>query len=145
MQVETFIGEIWIYKVPFVDGKGSKPRPVIIISAPNSKGDVRGIPGSSKIEQWNEPYQQLVATGDLENGHLDYATLFPVSKQMVFCPKCFAARVGKLKKKVLESVLRKVSAQQVECFVEGVKVPDSFIPGESVIPPSGKVIGAPEI
>jgi len=145
MSVETHIGEIWIYKVPFVDAKGSKPRPVVITSAPNSKGDVRGIPGSTRIEQWNETFQKLVFPEDVEGGQLDHVTLFPASKQMVFCPKFFAAKVGNLKKGVLENILRHISALQVESFVEGMKEPQLFTPGESVIPPSGKVIGAPEM
>jgi len=145
MPVETHIGEIWIYKVPFVDAKGAKPRPVVIISAPNSKGDVRGIPGSSKVEQWNEPFQQVVSPDDVENGKLDDITLFPASKQMVFCPKFFAVKVGDLKKNILEIILRQVSALQVESFVDGVKALQPFIPGESVVPVSGKVIGTPEI
>jgi len=145
MSIETHIGEIWIYKVPFVDAKGAKPRPVIITSAPNSKGDVRGIPGSTRIEQWSESFQQLVSPDDVENGQLDDVTLFPASKQMVFCPKFFAVKVGNLKRNVLERILRQISALQVESFVEGVQEPMPFTPGESVVPPSGKVIGAPEI
>ncbi|RME61162.1 lipopolysaccharide biosynthesis protein RfbH [Candidatus Parcubacteria bacterium] len=34
---------------------------------------------------------------------------------------------------------------QVESFVAGTRREEAFVPGDSVIPPSGKVIGAPEI
>jgi len=145
MIVETHIGDIWIYKVPFVDGKGGKPRPILITSVPNSKGDVRGIMGTTRISQWHESFQQLVLPDDVENGRLNDATLFPASKQMLFCPKFFAVKVGGLKKGVLEKVLRDISLLQVESFVEGVMESQLFVPGESIVPPSGKVIGTPEI
>ena len=35
-------GTIHIYQVPFVDKNRSKPRPVLIITLPNGKGDVMG-------------------------------------------------------------------------------------------------------
>ena len=95
-------GEIYIYKVPFVDGSEAKPRPVLLTSLPNSKGDVMGIPGSSKIENWHEPYQVKIAPEDMAEGQLDMVTVFPISKQMVFSPRFFAAKVGALTTKSLE-------------------------------------------
>ena len=59
-------GTLHVYEVPFVDSKGSKPRPVLITSLPNSKGDVLGIPGSSQLSQWQaeqhviRPYRKLL-------------------------------------------------------------------------------------
>lgn len=145
MPVETDPGEIWIYNVPFTDAKGAKPRPVLITSMPNSMGDVMGIPGTSKVDQWHESYQQVVSPKDMESGKLTCRTLFPVSKQMLFSPRFFAAKVGAVKKPVLEKVLRHVAAFHVDVFDKSVRTPQPFIPGETHVPVSGKVIGAPEI
>lgn len=145
MPVETRIGEIWIYKVPFVDGKGAKLRPVVITSAPNSKGDVTGIPGTSKLAQWNEPYQTVVRAESMACGALPCSTVFPASKQMVFSPRFFAAKVGAVQRHVLEEILRNIAAFQVDNFDRGVREPKPFVPGKTPVPVSGKVIGAPEI
>jgi hypothetical protein len=85
------VGEIYIVRAPFVGGGGSKPRPVLITGAPNSKGDVLGIPGSSRVGNWREPHQVVVAPTDLASGSLGAPTVLPPSKQMVFAPRLFAA------------------------------------------------------
>lgn len=46
------IGDLYICKVPYVNKRGAKIRPVVIISKPNSKGDFFAVAGSSKIHQW---------------------------------------------------------------------------------------------
>lgn len=138
-------GDIFVYNVPFVDGKQTKPRPVLVTSSPNSKGDVMGIPGSSKVERWAEDYQITVKSDDLLEGQLVKLTVFPVSKQMVFSPKFFSGKVGVLKQSCLDYALRQVIANQTEQFSNAMHVVKPFSPGQSVIPPSGKVIGAPEL
>ena len=138
-------GDIYIFKVPFVDGTKTKPRPVLVTSLPNSKGDVQGIPGSSKIDQWNEPYQIILTTEELKSGNLPKPTLFPASKQMVFSPQFFSGKVGSVKPAYLDAALRQLAAFQTEQFWNAVHPSNPFQPGVSVVPPSGKVIGAKEI
>jgi len=138
-------GTIHIYKVPFVDASGAKPRPVLITSLPNSKGDVMGIPGSSQVHQWNEVNQLIINTEDLLNGGLGKPTVFPVSKQMVFSPRFFCGEVGTVKPETLDKIMRLVVGNQVEQFHTSVNQPKIFTPGTTVVPPSGKVIGAPEL
>ncbi|HEB87366.1 MAG TPA: lipopolysaccharide biosynthesis protein RfbH [Gammaproteobacteria bacterium] len=145
MPVDTQIGEVWIYKVPFVDSKGAKPRPVVITSTPNHEGDVMGVPGTSKLDQGCNAYQQVISSSDLLDGKLVCPILFSVSKQMVFSPRFFAAKVGRIGRESLDALLRKVLAFQVENFDKGVRSPKKFIPGKSHVPVSGKVIGVPEI
>jgi CDP-6-deoxy-D-xylo-4-hexulose-3-dehydrase len=138
-------GEIYIYKVTFVDGKEDKSRPVLVTSQINSKGDVIGIPGSSKIENWYEPYQFVVTPEDLAEGKLEKASVFPASKQMVFSPRFFAVKVSALTSKNLKAVLRITSTFQVEQFNHAVKQPKPFVPDQSVILPSDKVFGAKKL
>lgn len=110
-------GDIYIYKVPFVDGTQTKPRPVLVTSLPNTKGDVLGIPGSSRVDQWNEPYQIIVKEEDLDAGDLAKPTVFPASKQMVFSPRFFSGKVGwSVKAACLDAALRQVAALQTEQF-----------------------------
>lgn len=138
-------GDIYIYKVPFLDGTQTKPRPVLITSLPNSNGDVLGIPGSSRLVTWNESYQILLSGEDLISGSLPKPTVFHASKQMVFSPRFFSGKVGTVKLTCLDTALRKVSALQAEQYWNAVHSIGSFEPGVSVVPPSGKVIGVQEI
>lgn len=138
-------GDIYIFKVPFVDGTKTKPRPVLVTSFPNSKGDVQGIPGSSRIDQWNEPYQIILTTKDLKSGNLPKPTLFPASKQMVFSPRFFSAKVGSVRPECLDASLRQLVALHAEQFWNATHPYTPFHPGVSVVPPSGKVLGAKEI
>ena len=104
-----------------------------------------GIPGSSQVHQWNEVNQLIINTEDLLNGGLGKPTVFPVSKQMVFSPRFFCGEVGTVKPETLDKIMRLVVGNQVEQFHTSVNQPKIFTPGTSVIPPSGKVIGAPEL
>lgn len=138
-------GDIYVYKIPFVDGSHTKPRPVLVTSFPNTKGDVQGIPGSSKRDQWSESLQIVLTGEDLISGDLLQPTVFPASKQMVFSPKFFRGKVGSLKSTALDAALRKIVALQTEQFCNATRIYSPFSPGVSVVPPSGKVIGASEI
>ena len=145
MHDDVIPGNIYIYQVPFVDGAQIKPRPVLVTSSPNTKGDVQGIPGSSRVGKWNESYQIILTGEDLETGSLPKPTVFPASKQMVFSPQFFCGKVGTIKAASLDSALRQVAAFQTEQFWNALHPSRPFHPGVSVVPPSGKVIGAKEI
>ncbi len=138
-------GTIHVYKVPFVEGHAAKPRPVIITSLPNSKGDVMGIPGSSQMHQWNETHQVIIDPREMASSGLDKPTVFPISKQMVFSTRFFAGEIGEINTPTLEAVMRLIMAHQVEQFHSATQLQKAFQPGTTVIPPSGKVIGTAEI
>ena len=139
------LGEIYIVRVPFIGGGGHKSRPVLITGMPNSKGDVLAIPGSSRLRQWQEPHQVVVTPADLAIGSLDLPTVFPASKQMVFAPKLFAARVGQVNAACLDQVLRQVVALHVAQYSAMAHTSPTFEPGITPIPPSGKVLDAAEL
>jgi CDP-6-deoxy-D-xylo-4-hexulose-3-dehydrase len=48
-------------------------------------------------------------------------------------------------KNIDEETLRQTIRQQVEDFYQATRKPEAFVPGQTVIPPSGKVIGAAEM
>ena len=138
-------GDIHIVLVPFVDGKGAKPRPVLVTSPPNSKGDVLGIPGTSRLDHWQEPHQVVLQPADLAVGRLDQPTVFPTSKQMIFSPRLFAAFVGRIQPTCLDRVLRQLVAKQVSTYDAIQRQPPPFQPGKSPVPVAGKVLDAAEL
>ncbi|MBI3358171.1 MAG: lipopolysaccharide biosynthesis protein RfbH [Nitrospirae bacterium] len=137
-------GNIYIYNVPFVDSSKAKPRPVLVTSLPSSKGDVMGVPGTTQIENWNETHQIVIRPEDITEGTLSKTSVFPVSKQMVFSPRFFAAKVGTVKPAVLKTMLRQLTCYQVEQYCHAISTKESFTPGETIIPAAGKVIGTSE-
>jgi CDP-6-deoxy-D-xylo-4-hexulose-3-dehydrase len=66
--------EAFTSSVPYVDKRGTKVRPVLITSEPNSKGDVLSIPGSTQLLQWQESAQIVLYPGDLATGSLNFLT-----------------------------------------------------------------------
>ena len=139
------LGEIYVVVVPFVGGGGGKPRPVLVTGLPNSKGDVLGIPGTSRLHQWREPQQIEIGPDDLETGRLDQPTVFPASKQMVFSPRLLRARVGRVTAACLDRVMRLVVALHVAAYDATKRAPRLFEPGQTPIPPAGKVLDAAEL
>ncbi len=136
-------GNIHIYNVP--DKNGARPRPVLITSLPDSKGNLLGIPGSSRILQGAEAEEMIINPEDLVSGSLIKSVAFPVNKQLLFSSRFFCGEVGTVKVHILEKIMRMIVGYQVEQFHKTVRQPKMFTAGVSVIPPSGKVIGTPEL
>src|SRR3990172_11601048 len=109
MMNDVVVGDIFVYMVPFADKSMEKPRPVLIVSAPNTKGDIMVLAGSSKTSLWNETYQLIIRQEDLAEGILEKQTVFPCSKQLVASPKFFRAKIGALKPNKIEKVLRLIT------------------------------------
>ncbi len=103
-----------------------------------------GIPGSSQIQQWSESHQIVIDPNDFQSGSLDTPIVFPVSKQMVFSPRFFRGEIGAITAKTMDKVLRMIVAHQVDQFHASIDQPREFIPGETPVPPSGKLLDASE-
>jgi len=136
-------GSIQVFSLPTGVAGGGKPRPVLITSQPNEQGNVRGIPGSTQNQPWSESL--VIQPDDLREGHLDRPTVFPISRQMAFPTRFFCGEVGALSPAKFEEILRRIIGNQVDQFESCIRQPKPFTPGSTPIPPSGKLIGAPEI
>jgi CDP-6-deoxy-D-xylo-4-hexulose-3-dehydrase len=142
------VGDIFVYLVPFTDKAMEKPRPVLVVSGPNSKGDIMVLAGSSKIHQWNEPWQMVIQQDDLWEGRLDDVTVFPCSKQLVASPKLFSTKIGSLRPEKTEKTLRMIAAYQTETFYKTVHNPvqhKEFTPGQDYIPYAGRIYDEKEM
>ena len=145
------IGDLVVYKVEYKDAEGEvrgKPRPLIIISEPNSKGDYLAIAGSTKIHQWFEKKHILVAPDIVLGGSLDKPTIFPASKQILIDSKFVRAQIGRIPVEYLETLLRQCFSQYTKAFFQGVHAPKieaPFIPGKSRVPYAGRVYDEKEL
>ena len=145
------IGDLVVYKVEYKDAEGvvrGKPRPLIIISEANSKGDYRAIVGSTKIHQWFEEKHILLAPDIVLGGSLDKPTIFPASKQILIDSKFVRAQIGRIPVEYLETLLRQCFSQYTKAFFQGVhapKIESLFIPGKSRVPYAGRVYDEKEM
>jgi len=145
------IGDLVVYKVEYRDAEGvvrGKPRPLIIISEANSKGDYLAIAGSTKIHQWYEEKHILVAPDIILGGNLDKPTIFPASKQILIDSKFVRAQIGRIPVEYLETLLRQCFSQYTKAFFHGVHAPKievPFIPGKSPIKYAHRVYDEKEI
>src|ERR1035437_3326868 len=139
------IGEIYIYDVPFTDSGQHKPRPVVVIAPPNSKGDILVIAGSSKMGNWDKEEVFQVKPLDLEEGLLNDNTVFPVSKQLIVTSKFLKKRIGLLKKLKIDQLQRLLFSRHTlwyhqQCFSE-----KEFVPGKSRVNYAGRVFDEKEM
>ena len=140
------LGEIYIYDVPFTDADLHKPRPVVVIAAPNSKGDILVIAGSSKIGNWNKKEVFQVKPLDLEEGGLlNDATVFPLSKQMLVTTKFLKKRVGQLKKLKIDQLQRLIITGHTQTYHQQKFSSTEFIPGKSRVNYAGRVFDEKEM
>ena len=145
------IGDLVVYKVEYKDPEGvvrGKPRPLIIISEPNSKGDYLAIAGSTKIHQWFEEKHILIAPDMVLGGSLDKPTIFPASKQILIDSRFVRAQIGNIPVEYLETLLRQCFSQYTKAFFQGVHAPRIEAPfnsGRSPVHVSGRVYGPDEM
>lgn len=140
------IGEIYIYDVPFTDSIQQKPRPVVIIAPPNSKGDILIIAGSSKIENWNKEEVFHARPQDLEDGGLlKDNTVFPVSKQLLITPKFLKKKLGQLKKIKIDQLQRLIITRHTRTYHDQRFAEKEFIPGKSRVNYAGRVFDEKEL
>ena len=145
------IGDLIIYKVEYKNPKGvvkGKPRPLIIISESNSKGDYLAIAGSTKVHQWFQEEHILIAPDMVVGGRLDNPTIFPASKQILIDSKFVRTQIGRIPVEYLETLLRQCFSQYTKAFFQGVHAPQinpPFIPGKSRINYAGRVYDEKEI
>ncbi len=135
--MKTTVGEIYIYQVPFVDNpKKSKPRPVLIISEPNSKGDIIVLAGTSKEVNWNTEESLMFTPNDIDDCLLSDNTVFPISKQVLISSSRLKIKVGLLNTISLKKVLKSLSLTQTKNYYNTIHKPQQdkkFIEGETLL------------
>ena len=149
--IKVQIGDLVVSRVDYraTDGRiKGKTRPLIIISRPNSKGDMLTIAGSTKLHQWFAEPHIVVHPETIIDGCLDEATIFPASKQILINPAFIKVKIGRICTLDLNRLMRLCAMRHTSDFFEGCHKPamtSSFIPGKSRIPYAGRVYDEKEM
>lgn len=143
------IGELYICRVPYVNKRGAKIRPVVVVSKPNSKGDFFALVGSSKIHQWkDENNKMIINTSNLAFGELYEDTVIICSKIVTINSSFLAKKIGFLNKETLEKILRIIFKIYIGSFYDSIHKPEQqkeFIPGKNKINYAGRVYNEKEM
>jgi len=141
------LGDIVFLDFPYTNQTGSKVRPGIVVAMNDfhDRGDVNVAYMTTEVDSYAlDACAISVKPSDIAEGSLKCNSIVRIDKQITLqSSQC--RKVATLQKKKLDELLRRATAYTVQNFVSQKYEAQLFSPGESVISPSGKVIGAPEI
>lgn len=143
------IGEVYIYQVPFIDNpKKSKPRPVLVVSETNSKGDLSVITGTSNGVDWSSEEHLVFTPNEMDECLLGETTVFPLSKQVLVSESMLKKKVGILKDDALKKVFKAISLRQTRNYYNFIHKPllnKKFIEKKTKVNYAGRVYDEKEL
>ena len=143
MTFEIIPGTIYSAFFPFSDFSNTKKRPVLALSAKDENDDVR-IAFITRTAV-DESQGFALESADFADQELKYQSHIRVNKTFNLHISRIEKPVVSLSDKGYERVLRKLVTLDIPALA-ALKCRDKpFVSGASVVPPSGKVIGAPEL
>jgi CDP-6-deoxy-D-xylo-4-hexulose-3-dehydrase len=143
MTFEIIAGHIYSAQFPFSDLSANKRRPVLVLGEEDARGDVRvGFITKTPVDlDVGFPFLE----DDFDGPPLKHKSHIHLNKTFNLHSSRIEKPVAKLQAAGFEKVLRKLITLTIPQFSDYKHMPGPFKPGQSVIPPSGKVVGAPEI
>lgn len=136
-------GEIYSAYFPFSDLSNKKKRPVLALSTKDENGDVRVVfITKTPVE---ESLGFVLEPTDFNGEALKYPSHIRIDKTFNLHSTRIEKPIAQLSEKGYERVLRKLVTLDIPNFANQKYREKLFQPGVSVIPPSGKAIGASEI
>ena len=143
MTFEIVPGSIYSAFFPFSDFSNTKKRPVLALSGKDENDDVR-IAFITKTVA-TEAQGFALESADFADGMLKHQSHVRVDKTFNLHISRIEKPVARLSDKGYERVLRKLVTLDIPNFAALKYCDKPFQSGTTVIPPSGKVIGAPEL
>ncbi|MGZ6005383.1 MAG: lipopolysaccharide biosynthesis protein RfbH, partial [Candidatus Saccharimonadales bacterium] len=143
MTFEITPGTIYSAYFPFSDLSNKKKRPVLALSAKDENDDVR-IVFITKTPV-DEAQGFALEAGDFADEPLKYPSHIRIDKTFNLHSSRIEKPVARLCDNVYENVLRRLVTFDIPNFASLKYRQKTFVEGSSVIPPSGKVLGASEL
>ena len=141
------LGDIVFLNFPYTNQAGSKVRPGVVIAMNDfhQRGDVNVAYMTTEVDSYlHDTFAVSIKPSDIAEGSLKCDSVVRVDKQVTIqSSQC--RKVASVHKEKLTELLRQVTAYTVKNFASQKNEEKSFTPGETVVPPSGKVIGEQEI
>ncbi len=129
---------------PYSDLSNNKLRPALALSAPDSFGDVKFVFITSKEPE--APIKRLVlGVSDFDGSPLPIKSYVRIEKSILLSQKIVVRQLAQITSKALQLILRQLINTQVTEFSAVAQAPTPFIPGISLVPPSGKLLDFKEL
>lgn len=143
MSFEIEPGVIYSALFPFSDLTATKRRPLLALSAKDEFGDVRvAFITRTPVA---EPKGLALTDADYQGPPLPFPSHLRIDKTFNLHAGRIEKPVARLSVGGYERALRQIIALDIPQVAELRHGPRPFMPGETVIPPSGKVIGSKEL
>ena len=141
------LGDIVLLDFPYTNRTGSKVRPGLVVGI-NQRGiydDLNVAFVTTEIDSYiDNTFAVQITAADLAEGTLKQESVVRVDK-VITVQSNICRKVASLNTTKLDEVLRKATAFNVENFAANKFNTPAFVPGATVIPPSGKVLGVEEL
>ena len=140
-------GDIVLLDFPYTNQTGSKVRPGLVLNSnPHNKlEDVNVAYITTEVDAYaHDPAAIALNATDMAEGTLKQTSVARVDKVLtIHSSKC--RKVARLNSKKIDEMLRKATLLHVENFAANKYAVPVFTPGETAVPPSGKLLGAQEL
>ena len=135
-----------IYKLPFpfTDLSGKKARPALALNDPDRNGDVRFLFITTTPVSGSEAGYAL-DVADYAGPPLPFPSFLRLDKPFLLHESVALKPLAQLIPAALASVFRRLIAAEIPRFAALEHAPRPFEPGVTPVPPSGKVVGTPEL
>jgi len=143
MSFEVVAGGIYKLPYPLTGLPTSKSRPALALTAPDSSGDVRFLVVTATPAGEGGKGMPL-ADEDFQGAPLPIAGHVRLDKPFLANRALLIKPLARLNDAAMKGIYRRLVAEDVANFaIQGG--PAHFIPGKTAVPPSGKVVGTPEM
>ena len=144
MIFEIIAGEIYKIPFPFSDLSHHKNRPALALEAPDKLGDIKfAFITTMPVENALQGFQ--LSADDYDGKPLPFDSYLRLEKTLVLHKSLVIKSLAKLKKQSMAKVFRQIIKINIPKFTHHTDNKLNFEAGKTIIPPSGKVIGATEL
>ena len=135
-----------IYKLlfPYTDLTGKKYRPALALTPEDDLGDAKFVFITTTAPAAGAARLAL-GDADFEGATLDFKSYVRPEKAMFLSGKLAVKKLAQLTPKALQTIMRHVIQDEVKHFSVSAYAPTVFVPGETAVQVSGKVIGTKEL
>jgi CDP-6-deoxy-D-xylo-4-hexulose-3-dehydrase len=141
-------GDIVLLSFPHASQQGNKYRPAAVVSGQSDNSgasDVQIAYMTAEVNKYgSDVFAEPIDSQDMAEGALHNACVVRADK-ITTVPASECRKVGRLSQSKIDKLLRRITAHTVEAYAQEKYVKKPFIPGTTVIPPSGKDLDAAEL
>ncbi|MCB1775853.1 MAG: lipopolysaccharide biosynthesis protein RfbH [Candidatus Competibacteraceae bacterium] len=144
MSFKIQAGGIYKLPLPFTDLASGRARPALALNAPDVHGDIRFL-FITTTPVYSSEHGYALDAADYAGPPLPFPSFLRLDKPFLLHHRLVIKPLAQLSQAAFAKVFRRLIEVEIPRFAKLEHEPQSFVAGTTPIPPSGKVIGAPEL